>query len=178
MATVSVEGVEELRETYGLTVQQMETAIRRSFLRALRAARAYAVRQLAADPAVSTRLARRRIVVPRKYRDTLFFGANEAVATPPLSRPGRKLRKGRGARSVTVEGRTLPDAWIRMRGEGAARYQRVPFQRVRDRARPVKVRLDDKVFAAYQDVEGQARAIFQPVFDRELRRQVDLAVSA
>ena len=178
MPTIAIEGAEELRETYGLTLKQMETAIRRSFLRALRASRAHAVSQLSGDPRISQRLARGRILVPRKYRDTLFFGADQAVARPPLSVPGRKRRKGRGARSVTVAGRTIPDAWIRLRGEGKKRYRGLPFRLVRDRARVIKVDIDDEVFEAYEDVLQQADAIFQPVFDRELRRQVDLAVTS
>ena len=178
MPTIAVEGAEELRETYGLTLTQMETAIRRSFNRALRASRARAVSQLSGDPRISQRLARGRILVPRKYAGTLFFGADQAVARPPLSVPGRKSRKGRGARSVTVAGRTIPDAWIRLRGEGKQRYQGLPFRLVRDRARVVTVDIDDEVFEAYEDVLQRADAIFQPVFDRELRRQVDLAVTS
>ena len=178
MPSIAIEGAEELRETYGLTLQQMETALRRSFLRALRAARAHAVNQLSGDPRIPQRLARRRILVPRKYRDTLFFGADRAVARPPLSRPGRKRRTGRGARSVTVAGGTIPDAWIRLRGEGKSRYRNLPFQLVRDRAKVITVDIDDDVFESYEDVLQQADAIFQPVFDRELRRQVDLAVTS
>ena len=178
MPTIAIEGAEELRETYGLTLTQMETAIRRSFTRALRASRAHAVSELSGDPRISQRLARGRILVPRKYRDTLFFGADQAVARPPLSVAGRKRRKGRGARSVTVAGRTIPDAWIRLRGEGKKRYQGLPFQLVRGRPQVVMVDIDDEVFEAYEDVLQKADAIFQPVFDRELRRQVDLAVTA
>ena len=49
---------------------------------------------------------------------------------------------------------------------------------MRDRAKVITVGIDDEVFEAYEDVLQQADAIFQPVFDRELRRQVDLAVTS
>ena len=177
MPTIAIEGAEELRETYNLTLTQMETAIRRSFARALRVSRAHAVRQFSGNPRISQRLARGRILVPRKYKDTLFFGADRAVARPPLSQAGRKRRTGRGARSVAISGNTLPDAWIRLRGEGKKRYQGLPFQLVRGRPKVITVGIDDEVFEAYEDVLQQADKIFQPVFDKELRRQVDLAVT-